>query len=131
MRKLAVIFSFFIFSANAQVIASSEQPINDNYSEGKSSNSPKPIGLDLMGGNKSGITVYPSADNDHILISVAGKQVEKRSIRIANSNGQPVFKMENRRENTFLVDSSGLRKGLYFIEVTSGNSVYRKKFLKS
>ena len=130
MKQLAAFFCFIFFSVNAQDMAYVAPQI-DQLSDLKGAKNSKPIGLDLMGGNKSDVTVYPSTDNGHILISVAGKAIEKRSIRIANSNGQPVFKMENRRENTFLVDSSGLRNGIYFIEVTSGNAIYRKKFLKS
>lgn len=90
-----------------------------------------PIGLDLMGGDKEGVTVYPNPTNDHILISVEGKRADKKSIVIYNQSGQPVFRTGNVRENTYLVDVTGLRKDLYFIEISSGSKVYRKKWMRS
>ncbi|MFT3794224.1 T9SS type A sorting domain-containing protein [Flavobacterium sp.] len=90
-----------------------------------------PIGLDLMGGDKEGVTVFPNETNDHILISVAGKASEKKSIVIYNQSGQRVFTTGNCRENTYMVDVSGLRKDLYFIEIMSGSNVYRKKWMRS
>lgn len=90
-----------------------------------------PIGLDLMGGDKDGVTVFPNETNDRILISVAGKASDKKAIVIYNQSGQRVFTTGNCRENTYLVDVSGLRKDLYFIEVLSGPKVYRKKWMRS
>lgn len=90
-----------------------------------------PIGLDLMGGDKSGVTVFPNENNDHILISVEGKASDKKSIIIYNQSGKQVFTTGNSRENTYMVDVSGLRKDLYFIEVMSGPKVYRKKWMRS
>ncbi len=87
------------------------------------------IGLDLMGGNASGVTILPNPANDHLLISVAGSQREKRQITIVNASGQPVLRMPNRTENTFMVNVSGFPKGLYFIEVASGSRSYRKKWI--
>lgn len=89
-----------------------------------------PIGLDLMGGSAKGVTVFPNPSNDHIIISVAGKARDKKSIVIYNSSGKQVFAMGNRAENTFMVDVSGFRKDIYFIEVFSGNQGYRKKWAK-
>ncbi len=90
-----------------------------------------PVGLDLMGGDKDGVTVFPNETNDHILISVAGKRTDKKSIVIYNQSGAKVFTTGNCRENTYMVDVSGLRKDLYFIEVVSGPKVYRKKWMRS
>lgn len=90
-----------------------------------------PVGLDLMAGNKEGVTVFPNNNNDHILISVAGKLSDKKSIIIYNQSGKAVFKTGNVHENTYLVDVSGLQKDLYFIEINSGPKVYRKKWMRS
>jgi hypothetical protein len=90
-----------------------------------------PIGLDLMGGNTKGITIYPSAENDVVLISVKGDYRERRSIRLSTLSGKQVYRTDGRTENTFLVDTSGLGKGIYVIEVRSGNNVYRKKWARS
>lgn len=90
-----------------------------------------PIGLDLMGGNTKGLTIYPNPTDDYVLISVAGKANEKRQITMTSLTGKQVYKTANRRENTFMLDTSGLGKGIYVIEVVSGNKVYRKKWARS
>ncbi|RZJ28039.1 MAG: T9SS type A sorting domain-containing protein [Flavobacterium sp.] len=87
-----------------------------------------PIGLDLMGGNTKGLTIYPNQNDDYVLISVAGKANEKRQITMTSLTGKQVYKTTNRLENTFMLDTTGLGKGIYVIEVVSGNKVYRKKW---
>ncbi len=89
-----------------------------------------PIGLDLMGGNTKGITIYPNPTDDFLLISVAGKQVEKREIVMTTLTGKEVLHMADRKENTFMLDTSGLGKGVYVIRVVSGNKVYTKKWAR-
>ncbi|SCY96936.1 T9SS type A sorting domain-containing protein [Flavobacterium caeni] len=125
MRKIAVILFLFSVAAHAQKasrFANRDIAATDTQA---------PIGLDLMGGDKDGVTVYPNHANDHILISVEGKRTDKKSIVIYNQSGQKVFTTGNSRENTYMVDVSGLRKELYFIEVMSGPKVYRKKWMRS
>jgi hypothetical protein len=89
-----------------------------------------PIGLDLMGGNTKGITIYPNPTDDFLLISVAGKSVEKREIIMTTLEGKEVLRMGNRKENTFMLDTSGLGKGIYVIRVASGSKVYTKKWAR-
>lgn len=126
MRKLALILLLTI-AASVQA----QQASRFDEKDIAMADTKAPIGLDLMGGRKDGVTVYPNPNNDHILISVAGKPSEKKSIVIYNQSGKMVFKMGNANENTYLVDVSGLRKDLYFIEVNSGAKVYRKKWMRS
>ncbi len=99
------------------------------YIDEKSHGNGAVIGLDLMGGNASGVTILPNPANDHLLISVAGSQREKRQITIVNASGIPVLRMPNRTENTFMVNVSGFPKGMYFVEVASGSRSYRKKWI--
>lgn len=124
MRKAALILLLFSSAIYAQ------NPLR-NIDNVAAVDSQAPIGLDLMGGKKEGVTVYPNPNNDHILISVSGKASENKSIVIYNQSGNAVFRKANCRENTYLVDVSGLRKDLYFIEIISGPNVYRKKWMKS
>ncbi len=88
------------------------------------------LGLDLMGGDTNGVTVFANRTNDHLVVSVQGSPMEKKSLQVANSTGQSVLKMNNRRENTFMLDVSTLRPGLYFIEIRSGGHIYRKKWVR-
>jgi len=90
----------------------------------------KPIGLDLMGGNTKGITIYPNPTDDFLIISVAGKPVDKREILMTTLSGEKVLHMANRKENTFMLDTSGLGKGIYVIRVMSGSKVYTKKWAR-
>lgn len=124
MRKIALLFLLFATVAQAQ-------QMNRFHNEATvSSDDAAPIGVDLMYGNKEGVTVFPNATNDHILISVAGKPSAKKSVTIYNSSGTLILRTGT-RENTYLVDVSDLRKDLYFIEVSSGSKIYRKKWYRS
>ena len=125
MRKIVLLLILFSTATYAQ------KNTRWNNRTIASTDTQAPIGLDLMGGKKDGVTVYPNENNDHILISVSGKPSEKKSIVIYNQSGKQVFTTGNCRENTFLVDVSGLQKELYFIEVMSGPKVYRKKWMRS
>lgn len=107
--------------------------ISDNGSEVNSdgtNNFKTPIGLDLMGGNTKGLTIYPNQDGDALLISVAGKASEKRQITMTSLTGKEVYSTGNRRENTFMLDTSGLGKGIYVIRVVSGSKIYTKKWAR-
>jgi hypothetical protein len=125
MRKLTILFLFAFGSIHAQKMSRGSN--NDIAMV----DAKPPLGLDLMGGKKSGITVYPNASNDHILISVAGKTYDGKTISISDCNGRQVFHSGKCSENTYLVDVSGFRKDLYIVEVTSGSKVYRKKWLRN
>jgi len=89
-----------------------------------------PIGLDLMGGNTKGITIYPNPTDDFLIISVAGKPVDKREIIMTTLEGKEVLRMGNRKENTFMLDTSTLGKGIYVIRVASGSKIYTKKWAR-
>lgn len=125
MRKLVVLFCLVTVVVQAQ---RSSQP---DYRSVEPVDDEAPIGLDLMAGNKSGVTVYPNADNDHILISVAGSKSQRKTISILDFSGHVVFQTPKSVENTYLVDVSGLKKDFYIVEVYSGGKVYRKKWMRS
>jgi len=127
MRILLCAIYFLLF--NATVKAS--EPATPK-SEPKTRNvlAKKPLGLDLMAGNTKGVTIYPNPANDHIIISSAHKANGKNEFTLSNSMGQRILKMDNLTENTFLLDVSGLQKGIYFIEVISGSKVSRTKWIK-
>ena len=124
MRKLTLLFAFISATTYGQNTARFGGKVD-------TADTQAPIGLDLMGGKKDGVTVYPNGTNDHILVSVSGKQSEKKAIVIYNGYGQPVFRSGVCYENTYLVDVSGMRKDLYIVEVSSGAKVYRKKWYRN
>jgi hypothetical protein len=124
MRKIAILLILFVTAAQAQQMKRFRNEAT------VAADDAAPIGVDLMYGNKEGVTVFPNASNDHLLISVAGKPSVKKSVTIYNSSGTLILRTGT-RENTYLVDVSDLRKDLYFIEVSSGSKVYRKKWYRS
>ena len=125
MRKITFLLLFTMATVQAQKISRLN---TDNID---SVDTKKPIGLDLMGGNKRGVTVYPNPENDHILISVAGKKSDRKTISISDFSGRIVFQTRKSVENTYMVNVSGLKKDLYIIEVCSGSKVYRKKWMRT
>ena len=96
--------------------------------EGKVSD--KPVGLDLMAGNRNGVTIFPNQANDHLIISSRVQTGSHNEVTMMNSNGQPVMRLHDVRENTLLVDVSGLNRGLYFIEVRSAKNIFRTKWIR-
>ncbi len=125
MRKITIFLLLAMSSVQAQKMSRLKMEAIDSV------DTEAPIGLDLMAGNKHGITVYPNADNDHILISVAGKKSDRKTILILDFSGRVVFQTPKSVENTYMVDVSGLKKDLYIIEVSSGRKVYRKKWMRT
>jgi hypothetical protein len=136
MRLFTVIFCLFALSASAQQNLPSDRfdfAENTEVADNRNENHEKidvPLGVDLMAGDVKGLTLFPNPANDHLLVSLANSGNDLRHISIVNTMGQQVFKMKNRREGTFLVDVSGLRNGIYSVEVISGSHVYRKKWVK-
>ncbi|RZJ35512.1 MAG: T9SS type A sorting domain-containing protein [Flavobacterium sp.] len=90
----------------------------------------KPVGLDLMGGNRNGVTVFPNQANDHLIISSRVETGSHNEVTMISSSGQPVMRLHDVRENTLLVDVSGLNRGLYFIEVRSAGNIFRTKWIR-
>ena len=125
MRKLTCLLLLIITTAQAQRMSRLDSGDIDAV------DAEAPIGLDLMGGNKQGVTVYPNPANDHILISVAGKKSDRKTISISDFSGRVVFQTQKSVENTYMVDVSGLKKDFYIVEVWSGAKVYRKKWFRS
>jgi hypothetical protein len=122
MKNIFLVLCFLVTALNAQ----KGRPLQINES---SHGNGAVVGLDLMAGNERGITILSNPANDHLLISVAGNQRERRNVTIVNASGQLMLKMANRTENTFMVNVSGFPKGMYFIEVASGSRSYRKKWI--
>lgn len=131
MRLLiAAIFCLGVSFAHAQ--ASRTDVMADNGVETNAdgtNNFKKPIGLDLMGGNTKGLTIYPNPTNDFLIISVAGKPNSLRHITMSTLTGKQVYR-SSLRDATVMLDASGIPKGIYVIEVVAGANVYRKKWAR-
>jgi PKD repeat protein len=76
------------------------------------------------------ITPNPVSDELNVL-NPDGKSFQ--NISIYNDIGKVVYaktSIENNSRNSILIDCSRFAKGIYFIEVTETNQVYRNKFIK-
>ncbi|HEX9981167.1 MAG TPA: T9SS type A sorting domain-containing protein [Flavobacterium sp.] len=128
MRKLLPFFCLFFLNAAAQSGPSntySPRYVSDTLSVSKTA-----LGVDLIAGNQKGITVYPNPANDHIMVSLSGNRGEKREIRLVNSMGQPILQINNMHENTYFLDVTKLRKGVYVVEVLSRGNISRTRWIK-
>lgn len=128
MKKLLILLLFSV-AAQAQTMALNPFATAETVPKGASVNK-EAIGLDLMGGAAEGITVFPNQNNDHLIVSVAGRDPGGKSVFLSNASGQTVLRLTHRTENTFMLDVSGLRSGLYFLEVRTGAKIFRKKWVK-
>jgi pectate lyase len=68
------------------------------------------------------VSCYPNPVT-HILTIDYNSDFAKR---ILNVNGEALLKNENER----LLDLSGMRQGLYILEITTKNGVFRQKLIK-
>jgi hypothetical protein len=133
MRIFFVAFFCFVQAFSHAQARVSRDVMADNASQVNADGTNRfetPIGLDLMGGNTKGVTIYPNPANDFLIISVAGKPSDKKRIAITALTGKNVFQTANRHENTFMIDMSSIPRGIYVIEVACGAQVYRKKWAR-
>lgn len=81
-----------------------------------------------------GLSIYPNPAHDFINIHFISKKDEKISIRLTNVVGQEIFRKSlsafsgvDELEN---VDLSEIKKGIYFIELSSSEFSYKEKIIK-
>ena len=79
--------------------------------------------------SKGTIQIHPNPADNFITIS-SDKEVVS-AIRICNSLGQEVIKMENKSSVSTSIDVSKLQSGIYFLEVKHGERSTKTKFLKN
>lgn len=77
-------------------------------------------------GNDTDISIYPNPTSDYLFIEINGKAIDKESlIRVTNIQGQQIYSKTN---NGSQIEVSNLIDGIYFLEVTDTDLVYKKKF---
>lgn len=75
---------------------------------------------------KSKISMYPNPAQDQLYVE-HHENVEQLSI--LDATGKRVFQSNPHQQNVS-VDVSGLRKGVYFVEINTGEEVYHQQFVK-
>ncbi|HBY66317.1 MAG TPA: hypothetical protein DEG69_00220 [Flavobacteriaceae bacterium] len=69
--------------------------------------------------------IYPNPVSETLFITSENNSIEK--LNVYSINGQFIF---SEKENTEQLDVSALSNGLYFVEVTTENSISIRKFIK-
>ena len=70
------------------------------------------------------LTIYPNPANDFINIDLSGIHGKKFDIKIFNTSGQVVKCVTTTNNDNQRIELSGIRKGLYMIEVNYDNKYY-------
>lgn len=70
------------------------------------------------------VTVYPNPSDG--IFNVASDE-QLKSIRIINTLGETVYNNESIAGKSYLLDLSSFRKGIYFMELMSGDKMIRKE----
>ncbi len=79
------------------------------------------------------LNIYPNPTNATLSIEFVGEESNKASIRLLDMSGREVFKKNTDHVNgsySTTIDLSGLARGVYMVEVNSGNTTVYKRVSK-
>jgi hypothetical protein len=75
--------------------------------------------------------IFPNPVDASLFVTLTNSTAKHTKINIRNAAGAQVLEKETEYNGKPLeIDMSGLSSGLYLIEITSGNELYRQKFIK-
>ncbi|WP_405569185.1 T9SS type A sorting domain-containing protein [Winogradskyella sp. Asnod2-B02-A] len=74
-------------------------------------------------------TIYPNPAKDEVTIQLANSNFETGKVNIYNIQGKAILKQITLEENTSVIDISSLESGLYFVELTIGNTSTVQKLI--
>jgi hypothetical protein len=75
------------------------------------------------------ISLFPNPTNGPIHLTT-NDQNEIINLKIINSNGQVILEKSKLVSKQIILDISTEAAGIYFLEVTMADGIYRSKFLK-
>ncbi len=82
----------------------------------------------------NGINVYPNPASDRLTIQLSDGIYKEERFQIIDSNGltisENIFIAKGEKQNSTTLDISELKKGLYFLKYSSGNSNKTIRFIK-
>ena len=91
------------------------------------------VGIDQAGAVNKNVTVFPNPASDLLTVNLNGLNGKQLLINVYNVVGEKVSseKMQTGSPVYFkYLDLSSLKAGIYFVEVTDGNSKFTNKFIK-
>jgi hypothetical protein len=77
--------------------------------------------------NSPRMSVYPNPAANHLIVAHSGISVTKA--KILDINGVFILDYFMRGDSELTIDISGIKPGIYFLEVTGNDAVYREKFV--
>jgi hypothetical protein len=75
------------------------------------------------------ILVYPTISTGAVTVSGSPQQLNNADLLLLDESGRQVFRRHNNGENTITLDLSGLRNGLYYLQVKNTAGVTIQKLI--
>ncbi len=80
--------------------------------------------------NTNPIAVFPNPASGQISVT-SEKMLDGARFRLVNTAGQTIIEKNDISGNAFVVDLSGVSKGVYFIEINNSGTISRIRFVKN
>ena len=87
------------------------------------------IGIDEIGDNNLGIKIYPNPAHDEIYVSLIENVKGKNTCQITDVLGENVMPLFAVPTSDFKLNVSGLKPGLYFINIKNEQTNLTAKFI--
>ncbi len=114
------------YSENGSTYRAYLEPCSNNFVAGKYSNVES--NTDIF--DKSIFSIYPNPSNSTITIST--KSSEINMLTISSFDGREVFNKRNINENSFDIDVSNFKNGIYIVTIQTDNGeIISKKLIKN
>ncbi len=78
--------------------------------------------------NNSLISVYPNPAKDQINLDLSSLNSNNALVKVMNANGMLVYEAQVSTSNT-VINSSSFNKGMYLVQVSSGNKISNQKIV--
>lgn len=85
------------------------------------------VGIEETSANQ--VTVFPNPSTTELTV-ILHQQIKNYQFRLMNILGEISMVRENVSESSLTISVEELVSGIYFIEITEGNKIYRRKILK-
>lgn len=107
--------------------------VNIPYSNGNNTIRIENINVNSVDFSKeliSSLNIYPNPGKNKVFISSSNADYTNAKIRITNANGQLILTKQADINTNYLLNTSELKKGVYFIQITNINSSSVFKWVK-
>ena len=87
------------------------------------------VALSLNEFNVTRFNMFPNPAKENVTIQLASSNFETGNVNIFNIQGKVILKQITLQANTSVIDISSLESGLYFVELTIGNTATVQKLI--